>query len=102
MEQIVSLLNVTKKYQDVSALNNISFTLSQGDTLGYLGPNGSGKTTTLKAMLGLVRYQAGDIKLLGHDVKTEYNMLYGTGLPLRGILMGLPTISAVISVPAAR
>lgn len=36
MEQIVSLLNVTKKYQDVSALNNISFTLSQGDTLGYL------------------------------------------------------------------
>ena len=76
MEQIVSLLNVTKKYQDVSALNNISFTLSQGDTLGYLGPNGSGKTTTLKAMLGLVRYQAGDIKLFGHDVKTEYNMLY--------------------------
>ena len=77
MEQIVSLLNVTKKYQDVSVLKNISFTLSRGDTLGYLGPNGSGKTTTLKAMLGLVRFQAGDIKLLGHDVKTEYNMLYG-------------------------
>ncbi len=77
MEQIASISNVTKKYQGVSVLKNISFTLNKGDTLGYLGPNGSGKTTTLKTMLGLLRYEEGSITIMGNDVKKEYNKLYG-------------------------
>lgn len=77
MEQIAAVSGICKQYGGVQVLKNISFTLNRGDTLGYLGPNGSGKTTTLKAMLGLVRYDSGTVSIMGHDVRRDYGSLYG-------------------------
>jgi zinc transport system ATP-binding protein len=61
------LKNVTIRYDDVTILDNISFSLPQNEFLGIIGPNGGGKTTLLKTILGLVKPETGMIKILGMD-----------------------------------
>jgi len=56
---------LTKSYRSVRAVSNLSFTASPGLVTGFLGPNGSGKTTTLKAMLGMIRADSGDVTIDG-------------------------------------
>ena len=60
----IDLKNVTKKY-DGFMLNNVSFTLPRGCIMGLIGANGAGKITILKLMLGIIKTDSGDIKLLG-------------------------------------
>jgi ABC-2 type transport system ATP-binding protein len=64
----LSALGLTKRFGDFTAVENVSFALSQGEILGYLGPNGSGKTTTMRMLLGLLRPTAGRAELFGQDV----------------------------------
>ena len=52
----------------VEAVKNISFEVAEKEIFGFLGPNGSGKTTTIKALLGLVRPDSGTLRLLGHEI----------------------------------
>jgi ABC-2 type transport system ATP-binding protein len=61
---------LTKCFGDFTAVDNVSFALGQGEILGYLGPNGSGKTTTMRMLLGLLRPTAGRAELFGQDVAT--------------------------------
>jgi ABC-2 type transport system ATP-binding protein len=56
---------LTKSYRSVRAVSDLSFTAKPGVVTGFLGPNGSGKTTTLKAMLGLIRADSGDVMIDG-------------------------------------
>ena len=58
----------TKRYSDVLAVEPLSLTVEQGETLALVGPNGSGKTTLLKGAAGLVRATAGHIAIGGFDV----------------------------------
>ena len=55
----VELKDVTKRYNEIVAVNNLNLTISTGEIFGLLGPNGSGKSTTLKMLLGLVQPTAG-------------------------------------------
>ena len=64
---VLELKNVTKLYKNGRGVEDISFTLASGEVLGLLGPNGSGKTTTMKAVMGLVRPQRGTIHVCGVD-----------------------------------
>ena len=64
---VLELENVTKLYKNGRGVEDISFTLASGEVLGLLGPNGSGKTTTMKAIMGLVRPQKGTIRVCGWD-----------------------------------
>ena len=50
----VELKDVTKRYNEIVAVNNLNLTIDTGEIFGLLGPNGSGKSTTLKMLLGLV------------------------------------------------
>lgn len=68
MESAISVKNLTKKYQGFE-LNNISFEIPKGSIVGFVGENGAGKSTTIKAVLGLIPVEAGEIKLLGHEMK---------------------------------
>lgn len=68
---IIEINNLTKLYKNGRGIKNISLTVEKGDILGLLGPNGSGKTTIMKALLGLVR-STGDIKIFGKDLHENF------------------------------
>jgi ABC-2 type transport system ATP-binding protein len=67
----VELRNLTKRFKDFTALDDVCLEVRTGTTLGLLGPNGAGKSTTLKLMVGLLRPTSGDATILGHSVVTE-------------------------------
>lgn len=56
---------VRRKYRDVKAVDDISFTIEEGELIGFIGPNGAGKTTTLKVLSGLLYPTAGRVEVLG-------------------------------------
>ncbi len=60
----VELKNVTKRYNEITAVDNVNLTIGEGEIFGLLGPNGSGKSTTLKMLLGLVKPDDGLITVL--------------------------------------
>ena len=64
----VELKEVTKRYNEIVAVNNINLTIDTGEIFALLGPNGSGKSTTLKMLMGLVQPTAGSVNVLGLDV----------------------------------
>lgn len=59
---------VTKKFNGVKVLNEISFEINKGEVVGFLGPNGAGKTTTMRIMLGLLKADSGQVVIDGLDV----------------------------------
>jgi ABC-2 type transport system ATP-binding protein len=65
----VELRGVTKRYNELVAVNNMNLTIDTGEIFALLGPNGSGKSTTLKMLMGLVEPTAGSINVLGLDVQ---------------------------------
>jgi len=67
----VNLQNITKRYNEIVAVNNINLTINTGEIFALLGPNGSGKSTTLKMLMGLVQPTAGDGTVLGIDVDKD-------------------------------
>lgn len=68
MENCIELKNVTRKYNKF-ALNDVSFTVPMGSVMGFIGENGAGKSTTIKALLGLIRPDSGSITVLGEDAQ---------------------------------
>src|SRR5438128_10420162 len=56
---------VNRKYYDAKAVNDISFTIDEGELIGFIGPNGAGKTTTLKCLSGLLYPTSGKVSVLG-------------------------------------
>jgi len=59
MKNIIEVKNLTKQYKDKKAVDNLSFEVKEGEILGLLGPNGSGKTTTINCLLSLLKFQTG-------------------------------------------
>ncbi len=64
---------VKRKYENVKAVNDISFSIEEGELVGFIGPNGAGKTTTLKCLSGLLYPTAGEVKILDFDPKERKN-----------------------------
>lgn len=58
---------VRRSYRDVRAVQDVTFSLAEGEVVGFLGPNGAGKTTTLKCLSGLLHPTAGSVRVLGHE-----------------------------------
>ena len=74
MSAVISAKSLTKRYGKQLAVDNVSFDIPAGRIVGLIGPNGSGKTTTLKAMLGLVQFEGG-LTVLGLDPRTQRDEL---------------------------
>ena len=74
MSAVVSARNLSKRYGKAVAVDGVTFDIPAGRIVGLIGPNGSGKTTTLKAALGLVPFE-GELKVLGKDPRTERDAL---------------------------
>ncbi len=65
---MIEVRNLTKKYGDKKAVNDISFTVGQGEILGFLGPNGAGKSTTMNMLTGYISSTSGQILINGVDI----------------------------------
>jgi ABC-2 type transport system ATP-binding protein len=68
-EPVVSVHALTKRYGDVVAVDDVTFSLEAGTVTGFLGPNGAGKTTTLRLLLGLARPNAGEALVFGRHYR---------------------------------
>jgi len=68
---MIKLINLTKNYGKLIAVNQINLEVAQGEIFGFLGPNGAGKTTTIKMMAGLLQPTSGSILIGGYDVQKE-------------------------------
>ena len=71
MADVIGVESLTKKYDDLVAVDSISFSVRQGEVFGILGPNGAGKTTTLECIEGLLTPTAGNISVLGMDIADD-------------------------------
>ena len=72
---MIKVVNINKKYGDFEVLKNISFEIKRGTIYGFLGPNGSGKTTTMNILSGLIDFNGGEIYLDGEDFKKNKRQL---------------------------
>ncbi len=68
---MIEVKNLTKKYGDKTAVNNISFRVEKGEILGFLGPNGAGKSTTMNMLTGYISSTSGQILINGNDILEE-------------------------------
>ena len=68
---MIEINNLVKRYGDKSAVKGISFTVNDGEVLGFLGPNGAGKTTTMNIITGYLSSTSGTVKVNGHDILEE-------------------------------
>jgi ABC-2 type transport system ATP-binding protein len=66
---VLEVKNLTKKFKKFTAVDNLSFSIKDGEILGLLGPNGAGKTTTIQMLLGVMEPTAGDISYFGNPFK---------------------------------
>jgi ABC-2 type transport system ATP-binding protein len=67
-EAVITTQGLTKKFGDFTAVDGVTFSVNAGEVVGYLGPNGSGKTTTMRMLLGLLLPSAGEGQVLGYDI----------------------------------
>ncbi|MEJ2869436.1 ABC transporter ATP-binding protein [Actinomycetospora sp. OC33-EN08] len=85
---VIETRGLTKRYGTRAAVDDVDLHVAQGDRYGFLGPNGSGKTTMVRMLLGLVFATRGEIRVLGHEVPKEVHRV-------------LPRIGAMVEGPAA-
>jgi len=68
---MIEVQDVAKRFGTVEAVRGVSFTVNEGEIVGFLGPNGAGKTTTMRIVTGIFPPTRGTVRIAGHDVRTE-------------------------------
>lgn len=89
----IATVGLTKSFGSHNAVDAIDLQVPRGSIFGFLGPNGSGKTTTIRMLMGLANISAGDVKLLGYSVPEEI----GKALPKVGALVEGPAFYPYLS-----
>lgn len=85
-EPIVKIENLVKRYKELIALDHFNLEINEGEIFGLLGPNGSGKTTTINCLLSLLTYDKGTIELFGKPMKPDsYDIKRQIGVVMQNI-----------------
>ena len=71
MAKAIEIKNLVKRYKDLVALDHFNLEVEEGEIFGLLGPNGSGKTTSINCILALLSYDKGEIKVFGEEMKSD-------------------------------
>lgn len=71
MRPEIEVRNLTRKFGDFTAVDRVSFSIHEGEIVGFLGPNGAGKTTTIKMIMGLLKMTSGEALVQGLDVRKD-------------------------------
>jgi ABC-type multidrug transport system ATPase subunit len=72
-EIVLETRQLTKRYKDITAVNDVNLSVGRGQIYGFLGPNGSGKTTSIGMILGLIHATRGEVRIMGHEVTPRQN-----------------------------
>jgi len=80
----IAINSLTKNYGDIPRVDSISFEVPRGSVCGFVGPNGSGKTTTMRMLLGLIRPSSGEASILGHSIQEPGSYLHKVGAMIEG------------------
>ena len=110
MAHAIEVSNLSKRFGDVVAVDDLSFTVDEGRIVGFLGPNGAGKTTTLRMLLGLVYPTGGSSTIFGTDYHRLDDPVRQVGAVLDGGMLHpgrtgrnhLRALAKAAGVPAAR
>src|SRR6202020_3440771 len=68
---MIATNNLSKRYGDILAVDNLSFSVAPGEVLGFLGANGARKSTTMRMIAGFISPTAGQVSVCGHDIENE-------------------------------
>ena len=83
---VVKIDNLVKRYSELIALDHFSLDIKEGEIFGFLGPNGSGKTTTISCLLSLLAYDKGDIEVFGKPMTpTSYDIKRNIGIIMQNV-----------------
>ncbi len=74
---MLAVRNLTKEYNDVTAVKNLSFTVNEGKIFGLLGPNGAGKTTTIRTLLNIIKPTSGEISFNNRKISSDFFNVIG-------------------------
>jgi len=75
MNDVIKIDNLKKSYGDIAAVNGVSYSVVRGEMFGLVGPDGAGKTTTIRMLIGLLKPDSGNAKILGYDLRTQKNKI---------------------------
>lgn len=85
-ETVVKVQNLVKRYKELTALDNFNLEIKEGEVFGLLGPNGSGKTTTINCLLSLITYDNGEIEIFGENMSgNRYDIKSKIGVVMQNV-----------------
>ena len=86
MKTVVEVKDLVKRYKELVALDHFQLSIKEGEIFGLLGPNGSGKTTTIHCILGLLSYDKGEIQVFGKKMKSNaYEIKQDIGVVMQNV-----------------
>ena len=86
MQTVVNIENLVKRYKELLALDHLNLTIQEGEIFGLLGPNGSGKTTTINCLLSLLSYDKGNIEVFGRPMSPDsYDIKRQIGVVMQNV-----------------
>lgn len=76
MDNILKTYNLSKKFKNFYAVDNLNMTIEKGDIYGFLGENGAGKTTTIRMIMGLIKSTSGEIELFSRKYPVKIKIYF--------------------------